>query len=195
MKHLYLIILCFPWGKKWNFRALMTWFDERMMWNFLLKFGDTNIKSSSSKHFRAAVPNFLAPGTSFMEDNSSTDWRQGWFQDDSSTLYLLCTSFLLLLCQLHLRSSGIRSWRLGTVALEYWFKENTHFSYENKDMQRKDHKLAGNLGFGSGFTSTRASLVAQMVKNLSSMWETHVRSLSLEDPLEKGMTTLAWRIP
>ena len=58
-------------------------------------------------------------------------------------------------------------------------------------MQRKDHKLAGNLGFGSGFTSTRA----QMVKNLPSMWETWVRSLGLEDPLEKGMTTLAWRIP
>ena len=38
-----------------------------------------------------------------------------------------------------------------------------------------------------------------MVKNLSAVWETQVRSLSQEDPLEKGMTThssiLAWRIP
>ena len=38
-----------------------------------------------------------------------------------------------------------------------------------------------------------------MVKNLPVMQETQVRSLSQEDPLEKGMTTLsnilAWRIP
>ena len=44
-----------------------------------------------------------------------------------------------------------------------------------------------------------ASQVAQMVKNLSAMWETQVRSLGQEDPLEKGMAThssiLAWRIP
>ena len=40
---------------------------------------------------------------------------------------------------------------------------------------------------------------AQMVKNLPAIWETQVRSLSQEDPLEEGMTThssiLAWRIP
>ena len=38
-----------------------------------------------------------------------------------------------------------------------------------------------------------------IVKNLSAMWETWVRSLGREDPLEKGMAThsgiLAWRIP
>ena len=38
-----------------------------------------------------------------------------------------------------------------------------------------------------------------MVKNLPAMQETWVRSLGLEDPLEKGMAThssiLAWRIP
>ena len=43
-----------------------------------------------------------------------------------------------------------------------------------------------------------ASLVVQMVKNLPAMWETGVRSLGGEDPLE-GMAThssiLAWRIP
>ena len=38
----------------------------------------------------------------------------GWFQDASSPLHSLCTLLLLLLYQLHLRSSGIRSWRLGT---------------------------------------------------------------------------------
>ena len=35
----------------------------------------------------------------------------------------------------------------------------------------------------------RASLVAQMVKNLPAMQEAWVRSLGQEDPLEKGMTT------
>ena len=32
-----------------------------------------------------------------------------------------------------------------------------------------------------------ASLVAQTVKNLPAMWETWVRSLVWEDPLEEGM--------
>ena len=34
-----------------------------------------------------------------------------------------------------------------------------------------------------------ASRVAQMVKNLSVMWETWVLSLGWEDPLEKGKAT------
>ena len=33
----------------------------------------------------------------------------------------------------------------------------------------------------------RASVLAQMVKNVPAMWETWVQSLSWEDPLEKGM--------
>ena len=41
--------------------------------------------------------------------------------------------------------------------------------------------------------------MAQTVKSLSAMWETWVRSLGGEDPLEKEMaahsSTLAWRIP
>ena len=45
----------------------------------------------------------------------------------------------------------------------------------------------------------RASLVAQRVKRLPATWETWVRSLGWEDPLEKEMAThssiLAWRIP
>ena len=43
------------------------------------------------------------------------------------------------------------------------------------------------------------SLVAQLVRNPPAMWETWVRSLAWEDPLEEGMAThssiLAWRIP
>ena len=41
--------------------------------------------------------------------------------------------------------------------------------------------------------------MAQMVKNLPAMQETWVRSLGLEDPLEKATAThssiLAWRVP
>ena len=41
--------------------------------------------------------------------------------------------------------------------------------------------------------------MAQLVKNLSAMWETWVQSLGWEDPLEKGKAThssiLALRIP
>ena len=44
-----------------------------------------------------------------------------------------------------------------------------------------------------------ASLVAQRLKHLPGMWETWVRFLGREDPLEKEMathsSTLAWRIP
>ena len=64
------------------------------------------------------LPTFLAKGTGFVEDNFSAD--EGWggqFQDDSSALHLLHDLFLLLYHQLHLRSSGIRSWRLRTLEL------------------------------------------------------------------------------
>ena len=47
--------------------------------------------------------------------------------------------------------------------------------------------------------TTRASLVAKLVKNLPAMQETWVRYLGWEDPLEKGKATnssiLAWRNP
>ena len=48
-------------------------------------------------------------------------------------------------------------------------------------------------------TFTLASLVAQTVKHLPAIWETRVRSLGQEGPLEKEMatlsSTLAWKIP
>ena len=65
------------------------------------------------------------------------------------------------------------------------------------------------MGFGvkqnfiHGYINERrlalASLVAQRLKRLPGMWETQVRSLGWEDPMEKEMathsTTLSWRIP
>ena len=54
-------------------------------------------------------------------------------------------------------------------------------------------------GIGYPLQYSWASLMAQLVKNLPTMWETWVQYLGWEDPLEKGMTThssiLAWRIP
>ena len=50
-----------------------------------------------------------------------------------------------------------------------------------------------------GFLYLRASLVVQRLKHLAAIWETWVRSLGREDPLEEEMAThssiLAWRIP
>ena len=49
------------------------------------------------------------------------------------------------------------------------------------------------------FNYEKASLVAQMIKHLPAIWETRVRSLGQEGPLEMDMathsSTLAWKIP
>ena len=54
-------------------------------------------------------------------------------------------------------------------------------------------------GIGYPLQYSRASLVAQLVKNMPAIWETWVQSLVWEDPLEKGKAThsriLAWIIP
>ena len=73
---------------------------------------------------RQQSPTFLAAGTEFMEDNFSMNWGVvgGWFQDNSGVLHLLynfISIILLLLCELHFRSSSIRFWRLGTPALMF----------------------------------------------------------------------------
>ena len=61
--------------------------------------------------------------------------------------------------------------------------------------------LGWSTGEGKGYRLqySWASLVPQLVKNPPAMWETWVRSLVWEDPLEKGKATHssipAWRIP
>ena len=54
-------------------------------------------------------------------------------------------------------------------------------------------------GIGYLLQYSGASLMAQMVKNLTAMRETWVQSLGWEDPLEEGIAThasiLAWGIP
>ena len=57
----------------------------------------------------------------------------------------------------------------------------------------ESHSIAGKLLAILGFCdySFLASLVAQTVKNMSTMWETPVQSLGWADPLEKEMATLS----
>ena len=54
---------------------------------------------------------------------------------------------------------------------------------------------AAGEGIGHPLQYSWASLVIQLVKNPPAMQETWVRSLGWEDPLEKGFSILAWRIP
>ena len=53
-------------------------------------------------------------------------------------------------------------------------------------------------GIGYPLQYSWASLAVQLVKNLATVWETWVRSLGWDDPLEKGKAThssiLVWRI-
>ena len=69
---------------------------------------------------------------------------------------------------------------------------NTVFSYVFKTMLSIIWGVYPYMRFG-------ASMVAQMVKNLSPMWKIRVQSLGLENLLEKEMAThssiLAWEIP
>ena len=73
--------------------------------------------------FKTVVPNLFGNRDEFqfVKDNFSTDCdvvggKQ--FGDGSSALHLLCTLYLLLLHQLYLRSSGIRSQRSGIPGLK-----------------------------------------------------------------------------
>ena len=54
---------------------------------------------------------------------------------------------------------------------------------------RVGHNWSDLAAAAAAVSYMRASLVAQMVKNLPAVQETQVRSLGQEDPLEKGMAT------
>ena len=64
----------------------------------------------------------------------------------------------------------------------------------SKELSQRDK---GRERIGYPLQYSWASFVAQMVKNLPTMQESHVQSLGQEDPLEEGMATnmLAWIIP
>ena len=66
-------------------------------------------------------------------------------------------------------------------------------------MHQTKLKLTFKKHFIMSLLYSMTSLMAQMVKHLLTIWETRVRSLGGEDPLEKEMAVhsslLAWRIP
>ena len=61
-----------------------------------------------------------------------------------------------------------------------------------------ESRSSAGKGIGYPFHYSCDSLVAQLVKSLPAMWETWVRSLGWEDPLEESMSThssiFAWSI-
>ena len=102
--------------------------------------------------------------------------------------------------------------------VQWWFKEFCKGDESLQDEERSDQPLEANnqlraiieadpltttqeaaKEFNVASESERASLVAQLVKNLPAVQEIWVWSLGWEDPLEKGMAThssiLAWKIP
>ena len=80
------------------------------------------VQASSPQHFW--YQRLILWRTDFVEDSFFTSWAES-ISDNSSALHLLCTLSLLLLHQLHLSSSGIRSQRLGTPILGYqWLLYN-----------------------------------------------------------------------
>ena len=74
---------------------------------------------------------------------------------------------------------NLLSWRVQTVNM--YDSDNTYYS--------PIYSITASNIICSKWCLPWASLVAQMVKNLSTMQETQVRSLSREDLLEKGMAT------
>ena len=101
-------------------------------------------------------------------------------------------SVFILLCGRFLYFRRLRPGSGAVLAASLW----TTFSFS---INKLPHQILYPLSFRQPFKPHRASLVAQMVKNLPTMQETWVQSLGWEDCLEKGMAThssiLAWRIP
>ena len=76
-------------------------------------------------------------------------------------------------------------------------KESTCNAGDPGSIPRSGRPAGDRIGYP--LQDSWASLVAQLVKNPPAMWETWVRSMGWEDPLEKGKAThssiLVWRIP
>ena len=83
--------------------------------------------------------------------------------------------------------------------MRVWMLELCHctlaFSKQDKAVEPRILRFSLSLSSLALWTS----LVAQTVKRLPTVWETQVRSLDQEDPLEKELAThsspLAWKIP
>ena len=96
-----------------------------------------------------------------------------------------------------------KAWFLTLLALANDFPESS-VGKESTCNARDPGSIPGlgrstGEGIGYPFQYSWASLMVQLVKNLSAMQETWVQSLGWEDPLENVKAThssiLAWRIP
>ena len=72
---------------------------------------------------------------------------------------------------------------MGGRALDSFLPETKR---QRQKLSKSLHTLTSNLASSFLFLSSKASIVAQLVKNLPAMRETWVQSLDWEDPLEKG---------
>ena len=85
------------------------------------------------------------------------------------------------------------------IFLGFKFNADGDCSHEIKKCLLVGRKAMTNLASVLESRDITLPLVAQLVKNPPTMWETWVRSLGWEDPLEMGKAThsciLAWRIP
>ena len=83
----------------------------------------------------------------------------------------------------------------GIIVIPFRVPEGQFFKKKKSKAQASSTDMLSSLVT----TPHKASLVAQRVRCLPAKWETQVRSLGQEDPLEKEMathsSTLAWKIP
>ena len=117
---------------------------------------------------------------------------------------LLCV--IICVCIMHIIfhlkwNHFFKNWNIILLQLTYstllvsYVQHSDQYFYRLHTIKSCCNIIVSEVNFPSGSTS----LVAQMVKHLSTMQETHVRSLGREDPLEKEMavhsSTIAWKIP
>ena len=124
-----------------------------------------------------------------------------------SSLWISSLAFFMMYSAYKLKKSRVTIYSFDMLLSQFWtsplamfsskccfFLLHTGFSGERWGLVFPSLRI-----FYSLLWATRASLVAQLIKNLPAMRETWVQSLGCEDPLEKGIVThssiLVWRIP
>ena len=79
----------------WLFRLRISYAEMKVVW--LLWLVGRTYFGEITNGLAQRSPKFLEPETYFVEKLFFRGWGRRWFGDDSSTLHLLCTLFLLLL--------------------------------------------------------------------------------------------------
>lgn len=133
--------------------------------------------------FRAAVPSHFGTRDRF---NGRQFFHKpgclGWFRDDSSTLDLLYTLFLLSLHQLHLRSSGISSQSRGTPALEDLERHGGQFAFSSES-DKEIRRMFGQKGSPSAII--RSELAEERAAGQLGCGKDDLRAGLCDDPDKK----------